>query len=116
MTPMTRIGRLGLVLAFIAPLAGCGTPDPFAQPGTWSVEAGGDVNAENLAAMVVNPRDLSHGEAESSSLGAEAAPPVTRLLTDKRTPLPATSALSIDQLAASPPPPPTPGDGANAGQ
>jgi hypothetical protein len=73
---------IGLVL-----LAGCNYDpfDPYQRPGTWNPDGS---NNANLRAMVANPHDLIEGTGTSVSSGAEAAPPVTRLLTGKRYPLP----------------------------
>jgi hypothetical protein len=63
--------------------------------------------------MVVNPRDLVEGVGASTSAGAEAAPPVTRLLSGRRHPLPDVNASMIGTTAEPPPqgaasPAPTP--------
>jgi hypothetical protein len=81
---------LGLVL-----IAGCNYDpfDPYQRPGTW-VPTG--ANDANLRAMVVNPNDLVQGTGEGVSSGAEAAPPVERVLTGKRSPLPNLNAAPID--------------------
>jgi hypothetical protein len=74
-------------------VTGC---DPFQQPGTW--RAPGD-NDANLRVMVVNPRDLVEGIGESTSAGAEAAPPVARLLAGQRHPLPNVNASTVGTTA-----------------
>ena len=87
---MFRIHWLvGLVL-----ISGCTYDpfDPFQRPGTWVPEGSNDAN---LRAMIVNPHDLVEGTGERVSYGAEAAPPVTRLLTGKRYPLPSLNAADI---------------------
>jgi len=80
---------IGLLL-----ISGCSYDpfDPFQRPGTWVPDG---ANAANLRAMVVNPHDLVEGQGELVSIGAEAAPPVTRLLTGKRYPLPSLNAADI---------------------
>ena len=80
---------IGLLL-----ISGCSYDpfDPFQRPGTWVPDG---ANAANLRAMVVNPHDLVEGQGERVSTGAEAAPPVTRLLTGKRYPLPNLNAAPI---------------------
>ena len=80
---------IGLVL-----VSGCSYDpfDPFQRPGTWVPDG---ANNANLRAMVVNPHDLVEGQGERVSTGAEAAPPVTRLLTGKRYPLPNLNAADI---------------------
>ena len=78
--------------------AGCtpGLFDPYQRPGTW--QPVGD-NDENLHVMVANPHDLVEGTAEGGSAGAEAAPPVARLLTGKRYTLPSLNASSVDMFS-----------------
>ena len=80
---------IGLVL-----VSGCSYDpfDPFQRPGTWVPDG---ANAANLRAMIVNPHDLVEGQGERVRSGAEAAPPVTRLLTGKRYPLPSLNAADI---------------------
>jgi len=67
--------------------------DPYQRPGTWVPDGSNDAN---LRAMVANPHDLVEGRGESVSSGAEAAPPVARVLTGKRYPLPNLNAAPID--------------------
>ncbi len=94
--------------------AGC-TPDyPLDKPGTWSIDQYGNSNDANLRAMVANPRDLVAGSGESTSLGAEASPPVTRLYSGQRTPLPNIDTLDVN-LEQEQPQQPAQGGG-NAGQ
>jgi len=66
--------------------------DPYQRPGTWVPEGS---NNANLRAMVANPHDLVEGKGTSVSSGAAAAPPVGRLLTGKRYPLPDLNAAPI---------------------
>lgn len=92
---MRRCHWLALLL-----LAAACTPDhPFDKPGTWRLPESG-ANEANLRAMVVNPKDLEAGAGESNSLGPEAAPPVKRLLTGHRAPLPAVTASQVGGAAA----------------
>jgi hypothetical protein len=94
-------------------VAAC-TPDyPFDKPGTWSIDQYGIANDANLRAMVANPRDLIAGSGESTSLGAQASPAVSRLFSGKRTPLPALNTLDLNVIPLEPPPAP---GGENAGQ
>jgi type IV pilus biogenesis protein CpaD/CtpE len=96
-------------------IAAC-TPDyPMDKPGTWNLEQYGGANDANLRTMVVNPRDLIAGSGERTSLGSEAAAPVDRLFSGKRTPLPTTDSLDV---TASPTEqqPAQGGSGSNAGQ
>jgi type IV pilus biogenesis protein CpaD/CtpE len=96
-------------------VAAC-TPDyPMDKPGTWNLEQYGGANDANLRTMVVNPRDLIAGSGESTSFGPEAAAPVDRLLTGKRTPLPATNSLDVTTVSTEQQPAQG-GSGSNAGQ
>jgi hypothetical protein len=95
---MHRFGWL--VVALLA--VGCAYDpyDPYLRPGTWNPT--GDNNA-NLRAMVTNPHDLVEGTGQGTSAGAEAAPPVTRLLAGKRYPLPQLNASGINVVTEQPP-------------
>ena len=97
---MRRWSLLSLLLA----AAAC-TPDyPFDRRGTWSIGQYGSANDANLRAMVANPRDLVAGEGEITSLGPEAAPPVQRLFSGRRLPLPAiSSTLDVTAIPAQQP-------------
>jgi hypothetical protein len=88
---MLRIGWL--IVAFL--ISGCtyDMSDPYLRPGTWNPTSDNDAN---LRAMVANPRDLSEGTGQGASAGAEAAPPVARVLAGKRYPLPALNASDIN--------------------
>lgn len=91
---MNRFGWFVVVLL----VAGC-TPDlvdPYQRPGTWNPTGS---NNANLSAMIVNPHDLVEGTGQTVSIGAEAAPPVARVLAGKRYPLPALNASSINIVA-----------------
>jgi hypothetical protein len=70
--------------------------DPYQRPGTYNPTG---VNDANLRTMVANPHDLVEGTGQGTSLGAEAAPPVARLLAGKRYPLPDLNAASISVFA-----------------
>jgi hypothetical protein len=70
--------------------------DPYLRPGTWAPVGNND---ENLHVMVANPRDLVAGKGESGSAGAEAAPPVARVLAGKRYPLPALNASDVNIIS-----------------
>ena len=88
-----------VLVLLLFPLGAC-TPDyPMDKPGTWSL-APGSVNSNdaNLRVMVANPHDLVEGTRLDASTGAEAAPPVARLLSGQRYPLPAQNASSIDAV------------------
>lgn len=82
-------------------VAGCSydLTDPYQRPGTYNPTG---VNDANLRAMVANPHDLVEGEGTGTSLGAEAAPPVARVLAGKRYPLPQLNAASVDIIANQP--------------
>jgi hypothetical protein len=103
-------------LVLLLPLAAC-TPDyPMDKAGTWHAPEVG-ANDKNLRIMLVNPQDLIAGTGEDNSLGSESAPPVHRLLTGNRTPLPASDAAEF-QSGGSPtggsPIPGAPGGGNGA--
>jgi hypothetical protein len=88
----------GIVLA-----CGACTPDyPLDKPGTWSIPKVSS-NDANLKVMVANPRDLVVGQAASGTVGSEAAPPVARLMTGKRTALPNLSSTSELNVTVTPP-------------
>jgi hypothetical protein len=76
-------------------LAGCtyDLTDPYQRPGTYRLVGDNDAN---LRVMVANPADLVEGTRSGTALGNEAAPPIARLLTGKRYPLPDLNAASID--------------------
>ena len=84
-------------------VAGCDTylTDPFQRPGTYNPTG---VNDANLRVMVANPHDLVEGTGPGASTGAEAAPPVARVLAGKRYPLPNLNAAEIDVLGQTPSP------------
>ncbi len=83
-------------------VAGCDTylTDPYQRPGTYNPTG---VNDANLRVMVANPHDLVEGTGAGASTGAEAAPPVARLLSGKRYPLPQLNAAEVDILTSQPP-------------
>jgi hypothetical protein len=93
---MHRFGWL--IVAVLA--TGCTSDllDPFQRPRTWTPSSDNDAN---LRVMVANPHDLVEGVGQGTSAGAEAAPPVARVLAGKRYPLPelnaSTDAVSQQQ-------------------
>jgi hypothetical protein len=90
------------VVLLLLPLVAC-TPDyPMDKQDTWQPPVVGS-NEKNLRVMLVNPQDLVAGTGEDNSMGAEAAPPVHRLVTGKRTPLPSSNA-AVFQINTSPEP------------
>jgi hypothetical protein len=76
-------------------VAGCDSylTDPYLRPGTYNPTGDNDAN---LRAMVANPHDLVEGTPLGLAGGAEAAPPVARVLAGKRYPLPNLNAAEID--------------------
>jgi hypothetical protein len=76
-------------------VAGCDSylTDPYLRPGTYNPTG---VNDANMRVMVANPHDLVEGTGTGASTGAEAAPPVARMLAGKRYPLPNLNAAEID--------------------
>jgi hypothetical protein len=76
-------------------LASC--VDPMERPGTWNISTSHS-NDANLRVMVANPQDLVKGMGQNTSAGAEAAPPVARLLDGKRYPLPVENTSSISSV------------------
>jgi hypothetical protein len=83
-------------------IAACSPDYPFDKPGTWHLGATGS-NDANLRTMIVNPRDLVGGTGERRALASEAAPPVHRLLTGQRYPLPASDVLQVELSGQQPP-------------
>jgi hypothetical protein len=73
--------------------------DPYLRPGTYNPTGDNDAN---LRAMVANPHDLVEGTGAGTSTGAEAAPPVARLLAGKRYPLPELNAAGINIINTAP--------------
>jgi hypothetical protein len=69
------------------------------RAGTWRLGETG-ANDANLRTMIVNPHDLVAGTGETTAIGPEAAQPVTRLLTGKRTPLPESNVLQLNVAGA----------------
>ncbi len=100
--------RHSICLMLLLSQAACGAAgDPFVREGTWHMHGDNDAN---LQAMLLNPHDLVQGRGSDGSMGAEAAPPIKRLLSGKRYPLSTESASGItassgataDPQAASP--------------
>ncbi|HET7883588.1 MAG TPA: hypothetical protein VFL55_22065 [Acetobacteraceae bacterium] len=93
---------LGCMIGLIV-VSGCTYDafDPYKRPGTWVPEGS---NVENLRVQVANPHDLVSGAGQETSSGAEAAPPVARVLAGKRYPLPALNAAEgVDIVNQQPP-------------
>lgn len=102
-----RIGATVLLLG----LAGC-IDDPFERPGTWQPSG---VNERNLRAMIADPEDLERGSAALRERGAAGSNAATRLLTEQRRPLPATSSSQVGNQSAGPQDRPLPGLGISGG-
>jgi hypothetical protein len=100
--------RTAILLAILL-VAACSRDQPFDRRGTWSLGLGPSANDLNLRAMVVNPHDLVQGQSANDGLAAEAAPPVARLLSGRRSPLPSSSTMQSSDQAQSSVPPPTAG-------
>ena len=84
-----------VALLLLLSAAAC-TPDyPMDKPGTWQIPQT-SANDANLHTMIVNPHDLVAGAGESTTIGAEAGPPVHRLLTGQRYQLPASDVLQVN--------------------
>lgn len=96
------VNKLCVALLLLVSLGAC-TPDyPMDKPGTWSLPTATlGSNDANLRAMLVNPRDIAAGTGEANSKASEAAPPVDRLLTGRRAPLPASNA-AVFQMKSQP--------------
>lgn len=86
-----------LMLLLLA--AGCGPLDPFERPHTWTALGSNDAN---LRMMVANPDDLSSGVDQPGSLSAEAARPVSRLLSGRRAPLSVSNASQVGSAKGAP--------------
>ncbi len=98
--------RTAILVALLA-LGACSPDQPFDKPGTWSLGDRPSDNDRNLQVMVVNPHDLVEGQSAPSGLGAEAAPPIARLLSGRRAPLLSSGVLQLqlsDPAQAAPPP------------
>lgn len=81
-----------LIIALLVTACAPDTFDPTRRAGTWM--PAGD-NDANLRVMLVNPHDLIEGAGQKATVGAEAAPPVARLLAGKRYPLSTVDASAI---------------------
>jgi hypothetical protein len=107
LAPLVAVVVPALLLALPLSLAAC-TPDyPMDKPGTWSLPPGAlSANDANLRVMIVNPQDLTTGEAADGSDATVAAPPVRRLISGHRPQLPDISGTPLGstggQTSASP--------------
>jgi hypothetical protein len=102
---------IGLILILTA--TSCSPDYPMDRTGAWDLDKVGDSNAANLRAMIVNPHDLLSGAGETTTLGAEAGPPVQNLLSGHRAELLSSDTLNLNVIA---PPAPASLGGNNAGQ
>ena len=101
MTGPARACLAGLVLL----LGGCAETDPYRRIGAWQPNG---ANSLNLAAMLVQPRDLIRGRGTTGTPGVEATPAVTRFWAGRPAPLP-TSSSQAGAAAMSPSATPTAG-------
>ena len=107
--------RISLLLFLCA--AGCtsemDSPDyPMDKPGTWRIPET-SANDANLHAMIVNPNDLTAGTGESTAIGVQAVPPVQRLYSGQRYPLPASNVLELNVIGGEQQPSAPPQGGPN---
>jgi type IV pilus biogenesis protein CpaD/CtpE len=65
-------------------LTACGSGDPYRNADTWAPSG---VNAENLAAMIANPRNLVLGQNGRRADARQAAGAVDRIWQDRPKPL-----------------------------
>ncbi len=86
------IRRLGAPALMLLAIAGC--TDPFERPGTWQPTGAND---RNLRAMIADPDDLERGAAALRERGAAGSNAATRLLTEQRRSLPATTTQQVNQ-------------------
>ncbi len=83
---MKALFRLTGACALAALIQGCAATDPLLNQNDWNPIG---ANAQNIAAQVANPEDLTHGRASSSgSDGEMASNAVLRLRTGHVKPLP----------------------------
>lgn len=95
---MTRQMRLALAACLTTLVSGCDSLEPFERPYTWHPIG---ANQANLAAMVADPVDLTHGRGTGRSTGVTAAAAIDRLRRDHVKQLPETSSLSSTAAGAS---------------
>ena len=73
---MRRIIVPAVVLALVATLQGCAATDPLLNQNAWRPIG---ANEMNIAAEVVNPADLTHGQEATGSDGELASQAILRL-------------------------------------
>jgi len=106
-----RILSAGAPAMILLGLAGC-AQDPYERPGRWQQPGAND---RNLRAMVADPGHLSRGVAPLHERGNAGANAVTRLLTERRRPLPALRSSTVGAAAQPEADQPLPGLGGAAG-
>jgi hypothetical protein len=84
-------------LLMLLTAAACSPDYPMDKAGTWRIPEVSS-NDANLRTLVANPRDLTAGVGDRRTLAAEAGPPVRRLLTGRRYPLPASNVLQVEMV------------------
>ena len=95
---MRRIIVPAVALALVAALQGCAETDPLLNQNNWRPIG---ANEMNLAAQVVNPADLVHGQEATGSDGELASQAILRLHTGHVKALP-DSALTDLKVQAAP--------------
>jgi len=103
-----RAGAPAFVLLCIG---GCAY-DPYERPGSWQPTG---ANERNLRAMVANPVHLNRGAEPTYERGDAGANAVTRLLTERRRPLPSQRSSTVGAAQAPQADQPLPGLGVSAG-
>lgn len=91
--------KKSLALMLLLLVSGCAEPGSFDEPGKWISTGNNDAN---LRVMVANPNDLREGVDAPGTLSAEAAPPIKRLYTGRRTPMAQTNASQIGDSGPQP--------------
>lgn len=87
-----RMRRSFLLLLPLLVMPGCDAFDPYKRDGNWRPA---QVNAGNLAALVVNPDELRRGTGATGAVGFTAAGAIDRLRADRVKPLPDTGIARI---------------------
>jgi type IV pilus biogenesis protein CpaD/CtpE len=88
---MTRTLRIAAAACLAGLLSGCNNLETYQNNTSWHPTG---ANATNLAAQVVNPVDLTHGQATGGSDGLAAAAAVDRLRHDHVKPLPDSDSIT----------------------
>ncbi len=106
-----RILRIAAPAVTLLSLAAC-AQDPFVRPDTWRATG---VNERNLRAMIANPADLTRGTGSATERGDAGSTAVTRLVTERRRPLPVSPTSSLGGAEQPGADTPTPGLGIATG-